>query len=98
MNPLWSYLLAAVGILGLLLAGRRRAIGWAIGFGAQALWVIYAIVTDQPGFIVSALAYAAVYARNWWVWRTPQMVVVADATGFASGDVVLVDGERRTLR
>ena len=72
---LWSYLLAAVGILGLVLAGRRKAVGWAIGLGAQALWIAYALATHQFGFIVSALAYGAVYARNWLAWRrTPEPI------------------------
>jgi nicotinamide riboside transporter PnuC len=66
---IWSYLLAAVGILGIWLAGRRNLWGWALGVGAQVLWIIYALVTDQYGFIVSALAYAVVYARNWYQWR-----------------------------
>jgi hypothetical protein len=67
-SPLWSYALAAVGILGIYLAGRRSWVGWAVGVGAQALWIVYALVTAQPGFIVSALAYAVVYGRNWWKW------------------------------
>lgn len=65
----WSYALAAVGILGIWLAGRKSLWGWAVGFGAQALWIIYALVTAQYGFIVSALAYAAIYGRNWVKWR-----------------------------
>lgn len=65
---LWSYGLAAVGILGIYLAGKKSKWGWAIGLGAQALWIIYAIVTDQYGFIISALAYAAIYGRNWALW------------------------------
>lgn len=43
----WSYLLAAVGIFGLWLAGRKRAIGWAVGLFAQVLWIAYALVTRQ---------------------------------------------------
>jgi len=65
---LWSWTLAAVGIAGLVLAGRRKAVGWGIGLGAQVLWVAYAVATHQWGFIVSALAYAAVYGRNWLAW------------------------------
>lgn len=65
---LWSYALAAVGILGIWLAGRRNLWGWAVGCGAQVLWIVYALVTDQYGFIVSALAYGAVYGRNWLRW------------------------------
>lgn len=65
---LWSYGLATVGILGIWLAGRHSLWGWALGVVAQALWIIYALATGQYGFIVSALAYAAIYARNWWKW------------------------------
>jgi hypothetical protein len=69
MNAYWSYLLTAVGILGLVLAGQKRSGGWAIGLGAQALWVAYAIATKQWGFIASALIYGSVYARNFTAWR-----------------------------
>lgn len=66
---LWSYGLAAVGILGIILAARRNKVGWAVGFGAQLAWIVYAIVTRQYGFIVSAVAYGAVYAHSWLRWR-----------------------------
>lgn len=73
-GAIWSYLLAAVGILGIWLAGRRSRWGWAVGCGAQVLWIVYALVTAQPGFILSALAYGAIYARNWWKWAHPEEV------------------------
>lgn len=69
---IWSVALAAVGILGIYLAGRKNLWGWAIGCGAQVLWIVYAIVTAQYGFILSALAYALVYGRNWYRWRQEQ--------------------------
>lgn len=65
----WSFLLTAVGILGLWLAGSRRRIGWAIGVAAQVLWISYAVATSQWGFILSAVAYGTVYARNMLKWR-----------------------------
>lgn len=67
---IWSLTLAAVGILGIWLAGKKNLWGWAIGFGAQLLWIVYAIATTQYGFILSAVAYGAVYANNWRKWRT----------------------------
>ena len=70
---LWSYALAAVGILGIWLAGRKSLWGWAVGLGAQALWIVFALVTEQYGFIVSAVAYGAVYGRNWWKWRQSEI-------------------------
>lgn len=65
----WSILLTAAGVTGLWLAGRRSSWGWAIGLAAQALWIAYAIATQQWGFIISALAYGAVYGRNLQRWR-----------------------------
>ncbi|MFC8432243.1 hypothetical protein [Streptomyces sp. NPDC057253] len=66
----WSWVLTAVGVTGLYFAGRRRALGWAIGLGAQVLWIGYALTTKQYGFLVSAGAYGWVYARNFRVWRS----------------------------
>jgi hypothetical protein len=65
---IWSFVLAAVGILGLWLAGSRNRHGWAIGFFAQALWAAYAVATQQWGFILSAVAYSVVYLRNYTKW------------------------------
>lgn len=65
----WSYLLMIVGVMGLWLAGRKSVWGWAVGLGAQGLWLVYAMVTQQWGFIVSALAYGWVYANNYLKWK-----------------------------
>lgn len=64
----WSYLLTAVGVFGLWLAGRKNPLGWAVGFLAQGLWATYAVVTGQWGFLVSAFAYSLVYSRNFYAW------------------------------
>lgn len=72
MNQWWSWGLAAVGIAGLYFAGSGKRIGWAIGLSAQALWVVYAVVTEQYGFIVAAGAYSGMYARNWIRWSGPR--------------------------
>ncbi len=69
MNPAWSYVLTAVGAAGLLLAGRMQRIGWLIGLAAQGLWISYALATEQYGFVISALIYGSVYARNYRAWR-----------------------------
>jgi hypothetical protein len=66
---MWSFILAAVGIFGIYLAGKKNKYGWAIGFGTQALWIIFAIATKQYGFIFSALAYGWVYGKNYVAWN-----------------------------
>jgi hypothetical protein len=80
----WSWILTAVGVFGLWLAGRRNRLGWAVGLGAQVLWVAYALATKQYGFLVSAFAYSWVYATNLGRWAT------APAVSPVSGDL---DGE-----
>ncbi|MGW7198467.1 hypothetical protein [Streptomyces chryseus] len=75
----WSWLLTAVGVTGLYYAGRKRALGWAIGLSAQLLWVAYALATTQYGFLASAGAYGWVYAKNFRTWQTEQRGVTADA-------------------
>lgn len=68
MPQYWSWLLTAVGVTGLLIAGSKKRAGWAIGLGAQGLWIAYALATKQYGFLVSAAAYGSVYVRNWRKW------------------------------
>jgi hypothetical protein len=70
VNQAWSWLLTAVGVTGLILAGRNLWWAWLIGLGAQVLWIAYAIVTRQWGFIASAFIYGTVYVintRRWWM-------------------------------
>lgn len=70
----WSWALTAMGVAGLWLAGQRNVWGWAVGLAAQPVWITYGIVTEQYGFIVSGLAYGAVYARNFvWRWKEKMM-------------------------
>jgi uncharacterized membrane protein (UPF0136 family) len=64
----WSWLLTAVGIVGLYAAGSRKRWGWGVGLGAQVLWIAYALTTAQWGFLISAAAYGSVYVRNFRKW------------------------------
>ncbi|MFJ4287986.1 hypothetical protein ACIPY0_20285 [Paenarthrobacter nicotinovorans] len=65
----WSFALTAVGVLGIYISGKKNYWGWGIGLGAQVLWFIYAIATQQWGFIISCFAYGYVYAKNFRQWR-----------------------------
>ena len=80
MNPIWSFALTAVGVLGIYVSGKRNYWGWGIGLGAQVLWFAYAIATQQWGFIVSCFAYGYVYWKNFRQWRK-------DAAGQRSTEV-----------
>lgn len=69
MNQLWSWGLTVVGVFGLYLAGKKSPWGWAVGIVAQILWLTYAIVTKQWGFLFSSFAYGFVYVKNFRAWR-----------------------------
>lgn len=70
---IWSFVLAAIGIFGIYLAGKKNLYGWAIGFFAQVLWIIYGLVSEQYGFIVSACAYGFIYGKNYLAWRKAKL-------------------------
>lgn len=66
---IWPFVLSLFGVVGLYLAGRKLKSGWAVGLVAQVVWIVYAVATEQWGFIPASIAYGYVYARNWWAWR-----------------------------
>jgi hypothetical protein len=67
-----SYLIAGIGIAALWLLGggrKARAWGFALNLANQIIWVVYALATGQHGFIVGAVVFGAVAARNLWRLR-----------------------------
>lgn len=67
-----SWALGALGVTGLWIAGRKQWWGWVLNVVNEGLWIYYALLTEQYGFILMALAYAFVYARNAVQWRKDQ--------------------------
>lgn len=66
---MWSWILAAVGVTGIFFVGRKTIWGWLILVVNECLWIAYAIITKQYGFIVAAIAYTIVYVRSFLHWR-----------------------------
>ena len=65
----WSYVLAAIGVAGIFFVGRKTIWGWLILIFNEALWITYALITNQYGFILSAIAYGIVYIRSYIHWK-----------------------------
>jgi hypothetical protein len=59
----WAWVLTVVQVVALWLAGRRRAWGWLLGAGVQPVWIVYAVVTSQVGFVPGCLASGVVQLR-----------------------------------
>lgn len=67
-NQWWSYILTIVGVTGFFFVGRKVWWSWYINLGCQALWVAYALITQQYGFIFAAAFYTVVFGKNAWQW------------------------------
>ncbi|QGJ89113.1 membrane protein [Gordonia phage Untouchable] len=65
----WSWVLTSVGMTGIFLTTQKMIAGFAVGLGAQGLWIVYATTTSQYGFIFSAFGYGTINAIGLWKWR-----------------------------
>ena len=63
-----SWVLAVIGVAGIYFVGRKTIWGWHILLVNETLWIAYAVITKQYGFIFSALAYGVVYVRSYIHW------------------------------
>ena len=66
---MWSYVLAASGVTGIFFVGRKTIWGWLVLLLNECLWIVYAVTTEQYGFIFAAIAYAVVYIKSYLLWR-----------------------------
>ncbi len=68
-----SFLLVQVpnlmGFVAMLLAGKKRRIGWALGFWSEFAWATWATYDHAYGIYPWCVIWSVVYARNWWLWR-----------------------------
>lgn len=69
MSPLvWSWLLTALMLVFSWLCGKKVWWAWHYGLATQLLWIVFAVVTAQYGFIIGAVASSVIFARNAVEW------------------------------
>lgn len=73
MNEYWSWLLAVLGVSGMYFVGKKTVWGWLVLLANEVIWVVYALVTKQYGFILMAIAYAIVYIKSYLEWRKAEI-------------------------
>jgi len=56
----WSWLLTGLQVTALWAAGSKRWWGWLLGAAVQPPWIVYALLTDQLGFVPGCAVSAAV--------------------------------------
>ena len=68
MNPVWSWSLSIIGVIGIYLTGRKKWQGFLVGVVNELLWVIYSMETKQYGFILGSTIYISIYLFNINKW------------------------------
>lgn len=63
-----SWIVGAIGITGFFLAGRKVWWSWYVNIACQVFWVLYALASSTPAFLVTAAFYTIVFAYNAWKW------------------------------
>jgi len=65
---MWSWVLATVGLIGLLFVGRKTRYGWLILLINETLWITYAVQTKQYGFILGSLVIMVICIKSYRNW------------------------------
>ena len=63
------YILSAITIYSMLLAGNKKKGAWVVGLVNQFLWLIWIFLTATWGLIPMNIALWIVYARNYIKWN-----------------------------
>ena len=71
---MWSWILAAIGVTGIFLVGRKTIWGWLVLCVNECLWIAYALATEQYGFILAAVAYGIVYIKSFMHWKNDDAI------------------------
>jgi len=55
-------------ITGLVLLGKKHAIGWLFGIAAEVLWICRASDKGMPDLVFISVVYIGVASYNWIKW------------------------------
>ncbi len=63
------YLLSALTIYSMLLAGNKKRGAWLVGLLNQFLWLFWIILSSAWGLLPMNIALWVVYGRNYLKWK-----------------------------
>lgn len=63
------YLLSALTIYSMLLAGNKKKGAWLVGLVNQLLWLFWIILSSAWGLLPMNIALWVVYGRNYFKWN-----------------------------
>lgn len=62
------WLLSAITIYMMVLAGNKTRFAWSLGLGNQALWLVWILASESWGLLPMTAALTIVYIRNFMKW------------------------------
>lgn len=65
----YTWIMSAITITGMWLAGNKTPWAWVLGIGNQALWLLFIVQMESWGLLPMLIALLFVYGRNLWKWR-----------------------------
>lgn len=69
----WAWVLTGLQVVALWAAGRRHWWAWLLGAGVQPVWIVYAVLTGQFGFVPGCLVSAAIQLHNFFADRDAEL-------------------------
>lgn len=63
------FLLSAITIYMMLLAGNKKRFSWLVGLLNQFLWLIWIVLSNSWGLLPMNIALWIVYSRNYLKWK-----------------------------
>jgi hypothetical protein len=69
MQQAWPWILSAASLFGFWIVGKKRRSGWMVSLCVEVLWAVWSVLYREWGFLASVFPFAALYIRNWWLWR-----------------------------
>jgi hypothetical protein len=68
----WPWVLTGLQVLALWAAGRGLRLGWLLGGTVQFPWIVYALLTNQIGFIPGCVVSASVQLYSYAAAEAPR--------------------------
>lgn len=68
MKTILPYILSAITIYTMFLAGNKKQHAWLVGLLNQALWLTWIILTKTWGLLPMNVAMCVMYYRNYIKW------------------------------
>lgn len=91
-----DWVVTIIGVIGFYLAGKKVWWAWYVNIANQVLWLIFAVVTEQWGFLIGIPLYMSVFIKNAVDWTKEHRLkkkIVAKLRE-PTGEITLLESSR----